>query len=197
VTALCTTTLRDGTRIAIRPLEPEDRDALAEGFQHLSAESRYLRFFTPVPELSDRELDHLTQVDHRDHEALVAEVAETGEGIAVARFVRTGEDEAEPAVVVVDAWQRRGVASALLDALADRAQEEGIARFRALVLAQNAEAITLLQRLGSVRTRRLGREVEVEIALEPKREAMPRLSTVLRAVATGTATPAQTRSGER
>jgi GNAT superfamily N-acetyltransferase len=191
--------LRDGTRITIRPIEPEDRDALADGFERLSAQSRYLRFFTPMPELSSGELDHLTQVDHHAHEALVAVVEETGEGIAVARFVRTQDDEAEPAMAVADAWQRRGVATVLLDALADRAREEGIVRFRALVLAQNADAIGLLQQLGSSHTTRHGAEVEIVLELEPEREATPQLREVLREVAAGHVAPAVRRalSGRR
>ncbi|MEA2283671.1 MAG: hypothetical protein QOK21_4278, partial [Solirubrobacteraceae bacterium] len=57
-------TLRDGSRIVIRPIEPDDRDDLREGFERLSPESRYRRFFSPVPRLSERHLDYLTQVDH-------------------------------------------------------------------------------------------------------------------------------------
>jgi hypothetical protein len=67
-----TVRLRDGSRVLIRPIEPDDRAALAEGFERLSAESRYRRFFAPMPRLRERDLDYLTRVDHRDHEALVA-----------------------------------------------------------------------------------------------------------------------------
>ena len=59
----------------------------------------------------------------------------TGEGVGVARYVRTGPDVAEPAIVVVDGWQGRGVGSRLLDALVKRAREEGIRRFQAPVSA--------------------------------------------------------------
>ena len=103
----------------------------------------------------------------------------------MARFVRTAPAEAEPAVVVADAWQRRGIGTALLDALADRAREEGVERFRALVLAQNTEAIALLERLGSSRVVHRGREVEVEISLTPPPAARPTLRTLLREVAAG------------
>ena len=96
-----TAELRDGSRIVIRPIEPDDRAGLAQGFERLSPESRYRRFFGPVAHLSERDLDYLTRVDHRDHEALVAIEEETGEGVGVARYVRTGPDVAEPAMVVV------------------------------------------------------------------------------------------------
>jgi GNAT superfamily N-acetyltransferase len=177
-------TLRGGTRVEIRPIEPADRVELAAGFDRLSPESRYLRFFGPMKELGPHELDYLTQVDHRDHEALVA-LAGGGEGVGVARYIRTGDAEAEPAVVVADAWQGRGIGTALLDALADRAREEGVERFRALVLAQNTEAIALLERLGCTHVVHHGREVEVEIALTPAPAARPTLRSLLRAAAAG------------
>src|SRR3954468_16659986 len=106
-------TLRDGTPLLLRPIEPGDRRALAEGFERLSPESRYRRFFSPVSRLSDRQLDFLTRVDHRDHEALLAIDEASGQLVGVARFVRTGPGEAEPAMVVGDDWQGRGVATVL------------------------------------------------------------------------------------
>ena len=77
-----TVTLPDGSRLLIRPIEPADRERVAAGFERLSPESRYRRFFSPLPELSGRQLDYLTRVDHHDHEALVALDADSGEGVA-------------------------------------------------------------------------------------------------------------------
>lgn len=159
-----TVRLRDGSRVLIRPIEPDDRQTLAEGFERLSPESRYRRFFAPVRELSERDLDYLTRVDHRDHEALIAVEPDTGRAVGVARFVRTAPEVAEPAIVVADDVQRLGLGTALLDALAERARAEGIARFEAPVLAGNHEAIRLLEGLG--RTRRLGRGTEVDVIVE-------------------------------
>jgi GNAT superfamily N-acetyltransferase len=120
-------TLRDGTRIEIRPIRPEDRDELAAGLERLSPKSRYRRFLTPTDELSERELDYLTHVDHRDHEALVARDADSGAGVGVARFVRWADDPdaAEFAAAVADDWQGRGVGTLLLDELTKRARRGG------------------------------------------------------------------------
>ena len=182
--------LRDGARVLIRPIAPDDRDELAAGFERLSDESRYRRFFGPMKRLSEHDLDHLTQVDHHDHEALVAIDEETGDGVGVARYVRIGPHEAEPAVVVADAWQRRGVGSRLLEALVARAVEEGVETFRAPVLAQNHDALALLAHLGETSTTHMGREVEVRIRLAPEPEEGRRtLLTVLREVAAGTLAP--------
>ena len=158
--------LSDGGRIQIRPIGPADREALDSGFARMGPESRQLRFFGPVIRLTGDQLTYLTDVDHHDHEALVAIDADSGEGIGVARFVRLGDDVAEPAVSVVDEWQGRGVGSLLLDELADRAREEGIGFFAAPVLAQNETAISLLSRLGDATMTNNGSEVEVLVALE-------------------------------
>ena len=186
-----TVELRDGSRVVIRPIEPDDRAALLEGFERLSAESRYRRFFGPVTQLSERDLDYLTCVDHHDHEALVAVAEGTGEGVGVARYVRTGPDVAEPAIVVADDWQGRGAGSRLLDALVERAQEEGIRRFEAPVLAYNAEAIHLLEGLGQTTRTPDGREVELTIEL-PAAEAAARIRPLLRDFASGALEPGRT-----
>lgn len=183
-----TVELRDGSRVVIRPIEPDDHVALAEGFERLSPESRYRRFFGPVTHLSERDLEYLTCVDHHDHEALVAVEEATAEGIGVARYVRTGPDIAEPAIVVVDDWQGRGAGSRLLDALVERARAEGIRRFEAPVLAYNVEAIHLLERLGQTTRTQEGREVELRIDL-PEGDAAARIRPLLRQFATGALDP--------
>jgi RimJ/RimL family protein N-acetyltransferase len=163
--------LRDGEQILIRPIRPEDREELAAGIERLSPESRYRRFFTPTSELSPAALSYLTEVDHHDHEALVALEPETEHGIGVARFVRSAEDgeRAEVAVAVADSWHNRGVATALLDRLTERAREEGVRRFSAEILADNRPMLELIEELGDVTARHLDHgSVEVEIELPPE-----------------------------
>jgi nucleotide-binding universal stress UspA family protein/RimJ/RimL family protein N-acetyltransferase len=184
--------LADGSAVHIRPIRPDDREALAAAFERLSVESRYRRFFAPVARLGERELDYLTIVDHRDHEALVAVDEATGEGIGVARFVRTEPTVAEPAIVVADDWQGRGVANHLIDALVERAREEGVNQFVAPVLADNAAAIRILERLGETTREQMGREVQLTIALPEPGRASPPLHELLRAAATGVLEPART-----
>jgi GNAT superfamily N-acetyltransferase/nucleotide-binding universal stress UspA family protein len=184
-------TLADGSRVAIRPIEPGDRGMVAASFERLSPESRYRRFFAPMPELSGRQLDYLTRVDHHDHEALIAIDADGGEGVAVARFVRVGEGVAEPAIAVIDEWQGRGVAAALLDRLVERAREEGIERFAALVMADNARALRALEGLGETHADQEGPEVELQIELaEPG--AKEAVRGLLGSMAAGAIQPALT-----
>ena len=179
--------LRDGSSVVVRPVRPEDRELLLAGFERLGPESRYQRFLAPMAELTDDIVTYLTDVDHHDHEALAAIDAATGEGVGVARFVRCASrpDTAEAAVTVIDDWHGRGVGTALLDLLAERAREEGVARFTALLLAENREMLELLDALGPVRVvDRQSGTVEVEAELAPT-GAGPVLHGVLGASARG------------
>jgi nucleotide-binding universal stress UspA family protein/RimJ/RimL family protein N-acetyltransferase len=186
--------LRDGALLEVRPIAPEDRELLRAAFERLSPESRYRRFFGPMPDLSERELDYLTQIDHADHEALVALDATAGEIVGVARFVRTtpGGAVAEPAITVADDWQGRGVGRSLLQALAARARAQGIVRFEAPVLATNAEAIRVLEGLGEATKRREGREVQLSIELPLADTPTARWRAMLRQFARSAIEPART-----
>jgi RimJ/RimL family protein N-acetyltransferase len=178
-----------GLPILVRPLGPDDKPLLAVGFQRLSPRSRYRRFFTPLDRLSDRDLSYLTEIDHHDHEALAAIDPETGHLIGVARYVRNDEpDQAEVSVVVGDPWQARGVATALLEHLTERARAEGITRFVALVMDDNTEALKLVERrLPGARPRRSkSGHLELLIDLpEPGGVRESSLGRVLKTVAHG------------
>ena len=178
-------TLRDRTPVLLRPVVPEDRDALAAFVSRLSDDSRARRFLRALDELSPEELDYLTRVDHEDHEAIVALDHPERRIRGVARFVRLAErgHVAEAAVVVEDAWQNRGLGSALLDELARRAAARGIRSFSVLMRADNRRAADLFGGLGTVVSRGVqDGELEMEIALPPGVGA-----DLARALATATA----------
>lgn len=182
--------MHDGLPIRVRPLGPDDKKLLADGFERLSARSRYRRFFRPLDRLSERDLAYLTEIDHHDHEALAALDPETGDLIAVARYVRNSEpDQAEVSVVVGDPWQGRGVATALLECLVERAREEGIAQFVALVMEDNTEALKLFEHRmapGARPRRSESGHLELLIDLpEPGRVRESALGRILRTVAHG------------
>lgn len=131
--------------IELRPLEASDRDLFGPFFERLSPESLYRRFLHPVVRPDQVPLDRLLEIDHRDREAVVA--VEAGELIGVARYARRPEsDVAELALIVADAWQRRGLGSRLLAALADLANAAGIGRFHLSMQADNRPALALLRR---------------------------------------------------
>ncbi len=179
--------LRDGRKVSLRPIEPGDARLLASGLERLSDETRYRRFLGPKAELTDAELVYLTHVDHHDHEALIAIDPESGEAVAVARFVRCRDDPeaADVAVVVADDWQEQGLGSAIMDRLAERAQEEGVERFTATVLGTNERVMALLRRTGALRSAGTeAGETDLEIELAGGRRG-PLLKATLRAAARG------------
>jgi RimJ/RimL family protein N-acetyltransferase len=161
--------LRDGSHVLIRPVQSADAPLLADGFARLSATSRWMRFLTPKKELSPAELRFLTDLDHHDHEALGALDRREGRGVGVARYVRQADDpwSADVAITIIDEWQGRGLGTELLARLSDRAREENIQRFTALVAAENVAVAGLLR---NACARLVGREsntLEYEISLVP------------------------------
>ena len=146
-------TLRDGTEMVIRPIEPDDKELLREHFEHLGEDSRYRRFLAPHGALTEREVHYFTEVDHVHHEALFALDARTGAAVGVARYVAdpSAPEIAELAVAVVDDFQGRGVGSILTRALVSRARANGVRRMTACILGSNRPMIALLQELGDAR----------------------------------------------
>ena len=187
--------LRDGHVALVAPLYPDDRHRYLKGFEKVSAESLYTRFLSPVERLTESQLRYLLDVDHRDHEALLAVDEESGDAVGVGRFVRSAEtaDTAEAAVIVIDEWQGIGLGKALCRLLAERARELGIAKFEALLLVENEAMMALLSSLGPVRTvSQDGATIAVEVEL-PQAGIGEQMTGVLRAVASGDfelATPA-------
>jgi GNAT superfamily N-acetyltransferase len=177
--------LRDGSLVRIRPGRRTDRDLLVRGFDRLGPESRYRRFLTPMRKLGEKAVRYMTELDHHDHEAMVALEKRGEEGIGDAFYVRDPlrPDTAEVAVTVIDAWQGRGLGTVLLEAISARARDEGIRTFTALMLARNGEMMHLLERLGTVRiVDRAAGTVEVEVAI-PSVGVAPELRELLRIAA--------------
>ena len=181
-------TLRSGDLVRIRPVRPDDGPALIRSYANLGEQSRYRRFFTVMPELPDATLKAAVDVDHVNHEALVALPVRSAEIIGECRFIRSPDqpDTAEIGVTVVDAWQGRGLGSALLARLSERAAEAGIDYFTAEVLAENRTMLALLPGLGQVETESFGPVVtnRVELA-EPSRQPVPDILDLLAAAARG------------
>ena len=155
--------LADGAQIVIRPVSPDDRDELRVAFAHLGALSRFRRYRRPVEHLTNRQLSELCDVDHETHEGLIALTGD-GECVGAARFVRAPDDlaQAEFTCTVADAWQRRGVGTALVEHLAARARVLGVERFVAVMLVGNEPARRLVHHVGrEVVEHREGGEIEV------------------------------------
>lgn len=150
---LCTVKI-GGLTLRVRPVHPDDRKALIEGFDSLSAESRWFRFLSPLRELPEKLVRQLTEIDHDDHEAWLAAV-EAGDGphpVAVARYVRDEQrpQQAEIAITVLDDYHRHGIGRMLLFVLAESAAAHDVATFSALVHGDNQPMRRFLSALGGV-----------------------------------------------
>ena len=148
--------LRDGTKAVIVPFRPVPRAAVEKAYDELSPESRFHRFLSSAPHLTDAMFHHLVEeVDGVDHIALLL-VLEPDEGpesiIGVARIIRYQDDpaSADLAVTVRDKWHGQGAATALLAALM-RQRPAGVTRIVTAVSADNAAALAMLRRLGTYR----------------------------------------------
>jgi RimJ/RimL family protein N-acetyltransferase len=142
--------LHNGVKVVIRPIRPDDKALLDDGVKRLSPESAYRRFLSPKRTLSADELRYLTEVDFRDHYALVAVRADDPRAlVGVGRWIRSPRDRgvAEAAILVWDELQGHGLGTALAAALADSARERGVRRFTATMLATNVAARRVFARI--------------------------------------------------
>jgi RimJ/RimL family protein N-acetyltransferase len=180
------TILRDGTPVLVRPVRPNDKELLRQGFDRLSPASRYRRFLAPVDELSEAELRYLTEIDYVDHFAWAAVRADRpGEGIGVARYIRLKEEPevAEAAVTVIDEYQGKGLGTLLLALLGAAAVAAGIRTFRAYVLEGNVPMRDLLETLGARTEFDSPGVVRFDVPLDPGILPESPAGNVLRAVA--------------
>ena len=179
--------LCDGRVVAIRAIRPDDVARLRAAHGRLSPLTRYRRFLTAKPYLSDADATYLANIDGWNHYALVANFAEHEDDeqapiIAVARFVRAHEDAAaaEFAIVVGDDWQGEGIGRELMGRLVDAAVTRGVTRFEATMLADNVAIQRLSERFaaGPLRRRRRGNTFEVSFDLPTRAPAGPRAAEI-------------------
>lgn len=169
--------LRDGRKVLLRQIRPEDRERLVAGFERLSPASRYLRFHSAIDHLTPQQLDYLTVVDHVDHEAVVAiDLANPdAPGIGVARYVREPYEHevAEAAITVADDYHGQGAGTLLLGALTDRARSNGITVFRNYVLDGNHAMLEVFDHLGGIRSRENDNLWRVDLPLPSTLDELP------------------------
>ena len=146
--------LKDGTRVTIRAVRPDDRDRFLEAFRLLEKDSIYTRFFTLLNNPSDAQVDRAVNVDFVHHVALVVTTETVGGAaiIASGRYIVTDETSsnrsAEVAFVVEEDYQGRGIASRLLAHLAALASAQSLKHFEAEVLRQNRSMLVVFERCG-------------------------------------------------
>ena len=163
-------TLRNGQRVEIRALRPQDRDEFVAAAGRLSGESLYRRFFAPKPHFSEKERAFFLDVDFVDHVALIAVLEEGGGTPVIAgggRYVVTKPGQAEVAFAVVDQYQGQGIGMTLVRHLAVIARNAGIRELIAEVLPHNAAMLKAFEKSGlRVGTKRESGAVHVTLKLD-------------------------------
>ena len=163
-------TTHDNEQVLIRPVKPEDAEPMMDFFENLSKQTIYLRFFTPLKQLSKRMLIQLTQIDYDREVALVALLSTpSGEKIiGSARIIFTANiTEGEFAIMLADSWQGKGIGAALLKSCLAFSKRYGLKRVFGTVLRKNRQMLRLADKLGFKKVRTSSSsEVELIIDIE-------------------------------
>jgi RimJ/RimL family protein N-acetyltransferase len=164
-----TETLRDGRRIGVRALKPEDRDGLVAAVQKMSDTSVRRRFFGVRRYFSEEETSRFVNIDFRDHVALVAAPDTPGGPIvAGARYVMITPGRAEVACAVTDQFQGHGLGTILIRHLAQIAKQNGVRELIAEVLPENSAMLNVFENAGyPVVLKRQSGVVHVVMQLQP------------------------------
>jgi acetyltransferase len=142
--------LHNGRIVRFRPLRSTDRAIYERAVMDLSPRSRYLRFFAPIPRLSERLLDQMTHTDGHRHVAYVALTPDEATAVGVVRYIRDSHhsETGEVAIAVADEWQGGGLGGQLLRQTVEHARLAGLESLAATTIRENSAAAGLLQTLG-------------------------------------------------
>ncbi len=160
--------LRNGERIEIRAIRPQDRDDLVAAVNRTSSESLYRRFFAVCRHFSETEESFYLNIDFVSHVALIAVADENGHPTIIGggRYVVGEPGQAEVAFTVVDKYQGYGLGAALLRHLAVIARQAGLRELVAYVLPDNRAMLKVFEKSGlKYNTRREAGSVYVKLGL--------------------------------
>ncbi len=144
-------TCKSGEKLFVRPIRPEDAGLLTDLFSHLSPQTIYLRFFSPLKRLPHQMLARFTQIDYDREIALVAlnETHGVENMVGVARVTASVDPQkAEFAILLEDNWQGKGIGAGLLKQCLDISRERGVEKVCGMVLAENTHMLALGKKLG-------------------------------------------------
>ena len=139
--------LPTGDRILIRPIIPEDVERIAHAFEVGDVETIRNRFFTAAPPSDRPHIEYLANIDYVARFALIA-IDGNGDSIGISRDETSDVSTAEVAIVVEEAWRKKGVGSVLVSALEPWAIANGITTLDAIYLPENKAVERLLASLG-------------------------------------------------
>jgi acetyltransferase len=145
-------TARDGRKLLVRPIRPEDAEAHAEAFRQLTPEDVRWRFFTQLRALPPEQIVRMTQIDYDREMAFIAVEQRPGgpdRTVGAARLIREpGSDTGEFAVVTLPDWKGQGLGRYLMEQLLDWGRAQGLSTVTGQVLANNQPMIGFVKALG-------------------------------------------------
>ncbi|MEM1325175.1 MAG: GNAT family protein [Bacteroidota bacterium] len=159
--------LRDGTLLQLRPIHPKDGAQAADFKSRVSPESIYNRFLGYLPPLSKEVIERFTEVDYEREIAMVAEsIEDEKEPVAVARLASLEGSRAELAIIIADAWQRKGLGTLLIQYMVKVAIKMKFDTIYASYFAENKAIEKLMQRNGFQKRSEEGGIVKAELPLD-------------------------------
>jgi acyl-CoA synthetase (NDP forming)/RimJ/RimL family protein N-acetyltransferase len=158
--------LKDGRTALLRRASKKDLPLFIDFLRRLSPESLRMRFFSPISPEKAAEL-LLSAKPEEEKVTLIVLTGEPQRIVATGEYVRLkGQDTAEVAFLVDDAYQGKGLGTLLLERLALIAAKRGVRRFQAFTLAENRPMLNVFMESGfQVKAHREGGEVEVEFEI--------------------------------
>jgi len=160
--------MRDGRRVEIRALRPDDRAELLAAIGRASTQSLFRRFFAAKRGFTDQEIEFFLHVDFINHVALVAVMEEDGRPAIVGggRYIVLQPRKAEVAFAVIDRYQGQGIGTALMRRLAEIARTAGLRELIAEILPENIPMLKVFEKSGlRLSTKREAQVVHVVLEL--------------------------------
>jgi acetyltransferase len=146
-----TWTLSPGQSLLVRPVRHDDGEREVAFVSGLSLESRYQRMLSGGTKVTPEWIDSMTHIDYRRHMAFAVTTATNGaeQFVGVGRYVVDSQkSSADVALVLADAWQRKGLGRRLLETLLEHAASAGIREAVGVVLATNVAMLRLARSMG-------------------------------------------------
>ena len=141
--------LRDGSRVDVRPIRPEDEVLYPDFFARVTPEDLRLRFFAPVRDFSHKFIARLTQIDYSRDMAFLALDEATGELMGVVRLSAEPDRETgEYAILLRSDLKGKGLGWRLMKLLIEYARSEGFRSIHGQVLRENTAMLSMCEGLG-------------------------------------------------
>lgn len=142
-------TLRDGEKVLLRPLKPEDAALYPDFLSQVSSDDLRLRFFAPMRQVSAGLIDKLVHYDPAKAMAFIAIEETTGRMLGVVRLHNQADGSSgEFAIIVRSRLKGHGLGWLMMKHMIVNAKERGLESVRGQVLSENITMLNMCEQLG-------------------------------------------------